>query len=95
VTIALTGMSLYTAISGVVKAELFPAGVRALGVGFPFALANALFGGSAEYLALWLKATGREAWFFWYVTVVCVGMLLASLALPRDEQSSHLDRDRA
>lgn len=55
--------SFYTSIAGVVKAELFPTTVRALGVGFPYAVANALFGGSAEYVALSFKASGREAWF--------------------------------
>jgi MHS family alpha-ketoglutarate permease-like MFS transporter len=89
---ALTGMSLYTAISGVLKAELFPAGVRAIGVSFPYAIANALFGGTAEYLALWLKSQGHEGWFSWYVTGVCLGVLVCSLALPRHESASHLDR---
>ena len=89
---ALTGMSLYTAISGVLKAELFPAGVRAIGVSFPYAIANAVFGGTAEYLALWLKSQGHEGWFAWYVTVVCLGVLACSLALPRHESASHLDR---
>jgi len=92
VVLALVGMTFYTAISGVVKAELFPAGVRAIGVSFPYAIANALFGGSAEYLALWLKAQGRESWFFWYVMAVCVGVLLASLALPKSEAASELGR---
>jgi len=89
---ALTGMSLYTAISGVLKAELFPAGVRAIGVSFPYAIANALFGGTAEYLALWLKSQGHEGWFSWYVTAVCLGVLACSVALPRHEAASHLDR---
>jgi MHS family alpha-ketoglutarate permease-like MFS transporter len=45
----------YTAINAVVKAELFPAHIRALGVALPYALANAIFGGTAEYVALWFK----------------------------------------
>ena len=48
----------YTSISGVVKAELFPPEVRALGVGLPYAIANAMFGGTAEYVALSLKIVG-------------------------------------
>ena len=64
---ALTVMSAYTSISAVLKAELFPAHIRALGVGLPYAVGNSLFGGTAEYVALWLKQAGREAWFFWYV----------------------------
>ena len=50
----------YTSISGVVKAELFPPEVRALGVGLPYAIANAMFGGTAEYVALSLKSAGYE-----------------------------------
>jgi MFS transporter, MHS family, alpha-ketoglutarate permease len=62
---ALAGVSFYTAIGGLVKAELFPMEVRALGVGLPYALANATFGGTAEYVALWCKSIGREQSFFW------------------------------
>ena len=45
----------YTSINAVVKAELFPGHIRALGVALPYAIANTLFGGTAEYVALWLK----------------------------------------
>ncbi|MBU6529643.1 MFS transporter [Streptomyces mayonensis] len=58
----------YTSISALVKAELFPARIRSLGVALPYALANALFGGTAEYVALWFKNAGMESGFFWYVT---------------------------
>ena len=58
----------YTSINAVVKAELFPAHIRALGVALPYALANTLFGGTAEYVALWLKDAGMERAFYWYVT---------------------------
>jgi MHS family alpha-ketoglutarate permease-like MFS transporter len=64
---ALIIVSGYTSINAVVKAELFPAEVRALGVGLPYALTVSVFGGSAEYLALWLKQIGHEPWFYWYV----------------------------
>jgi MHS family alpha-ketoglutarate permease-like MFS transporter len=45
--------------------------VRALGVGLSYAVANAIFGGSAEYVALWLKQAGSESTFYWYVTLLC------------------------
>jgi MHS family alpha-ketoglutarate permease-like MFS transporter len=51
-----------------VKAELFPTEIRALGVALPYAVAVALFGGTAEYIAYWLKAAAHEEWFYWYVT---------------------------
>ena len=65
---ALIIVSGYTSINAVVKAELFPAHIRALGVGLPYALTVALFGGTAEYLALWFKNTGHESYFYFYVT---------------------------
>ncbi|MBJ6111215.1 MFS transporter [Hymenobacter sp. BT523] len=65
---ALFVVSGYTSISAVVKAELFPTEIRALGVGLPFALTVAIFGGTAEYVALFAKQRGVEEWFYWYVT---------------------------
>jgi MFS transporter, MHS family, alpha-ketoglutarate permease len=65
---ALMISSLYSSISAVVKAELFPVEVRALGVGLPYAVAVSIFGGGAEYIALWFKDAGSEQLFYWYVT---------------------------
>jgi MHS family alpha-ketoglutarate permease-like MFS transporter len=59
----------------VVKAELFPAHIRALGVALPYAIANAAFGGSAEYVALLFKSLGAEQGFYWYVA----GLIAVSL----------------
>lgn len=83
VMLALVIVSFYTSISGILKAEMFPAQVRALGVGLSYAVANALFGGSAEYVALSLKAVGFESSFFWYVTVMGALAFLVSLMLHR------------
>ncbi|MGF6756300.1 MFS family transporter [Paraburkholderia sp. GAS42] len=71
IVLALAIVSFYTSISGLIKAEMFPPEVRALGVGLSYALANAIFGGSAEYVALWLKQAGSEPMFYWYVTALC------------------------
>ena len=67
---ALVIVSGYTAINAVVKAELFPAGIRALGVGLPYAVAASLFGGTAPYVALWFKGIGSESLFYWYVSAL-------------------------
>ncbi|RZJ43602.1 MAG: MFS transporter [Brevundimonas sp.] len=80
---ALLIVSGYTAINAVVKAELFPAHIRALGVALPYAVANAVFGGSAEYVALWLKDVGVESLYFWYVTVM-IGVSLLTVLFMRD-----------
>ena len=91
VLIALAIASFYTSISGVVKAELFPTQVRALGVGLTYAVANALFGGTAEYVALWLKSSGQEQWFAWYVAgMVAIG-LAASLIMPDTRKYGFLE----
>ena len=77
----------YTAINAIVKAELFPTHIRALGVGLPYALTVALFGGTAEYVALWLKQAGHETWFFGYVTG-CIAVSLVVYALMRDTRKN-------
>ncbi|WP_275554605.1 MFS family transporter [Mixta sp. Marseille-Q2659] len=90
VMLALLITSFYTSISGIVKAEMFPPEVRALGVGLSYAVANAIFGGSAEYVALSLKAAGHETWFFWYVSGLGAVALLVSLMLHRKGQGMKL-----
>jgi len=85
---ALVVMSCYTSISGLVKAELFPAHIRALGVGLPYGLAVSVFGGSAEFIALKAKNLGHESWFFWYVTVMFGVALVAAWALPETRDTS-------
>jgi MFS transporter, MHS family, alpha-ketoglutarate permease len=86
---ALAILSCYTAVSAIFKAELFPAEVRALGVGFPYAVANAIFGGTAEYAALWFKDVGRESWFFWYVSAGFLVALITALSM-RDTRARGL-----
>jgi MHS family alpha-ketoglutarate permease-like MFS transporter len=93
VMLSLLGVSFYTSISGLVKAELFPMHVRALGVGLSYAIANAIFGGSAEYVALWFKSAGRESTFFWYVAVMCAVSLVAAFLMPDSRRVSHMRED--
>lgn len=76
-TLGLLIVAIYTSIAAVVKAELFPAEVRAIGVGLPHALTVATFGGTAEYVALWFKSIGHETWYYYYVT----GAIFISLIL--------------
>ncbi|RYZ21594.1 MAG: MFS transporter [Chitinophagaceae bacterium] len=75
--IGLLLVSGYTSINAVVKAELFPPEVRALGVGLPYAIAAAVFGGTAEYVALWAKKAGHESWFYLYVSAcICCSLFV-------------------
>ena len=86
ISTALAIVSFYTSIAAIVKAEMFPTEVRALGVGLAYALANAVFGGSAEYVALGLKSIGRQGVFYWYVSAMLAIAFLVSLRLPRDSR---------
>jgi metabolite-proton symporter len=90
ITAALAIVSFYTSISGLVKAELFPAEVRALSVGLSYAIANAIFGGSAEAVALYFKSVGHETWFFWYVTVMVGISFIFALTMPDSRRKGYL-----
>jgi len=90
IVVALAIVSFYTSISGLIKAEMFPAEVRALGVGLSYAVANAVFGGSAEYVALWLKRAGVEPAFYWYVTVLCAIAGLVALRMRDPSKTGYL-----
>jgi MHS family alpha-ketoglutarate permease-like MFS transporter len=83
----------YTSINAVVKAELFPAHIRALGVALPYALANTLFGGTAEYVALWFKEQGMERAFYWYVTGLIALSLIVYLRMRDTKRHSLILED--
>ncbi|MEB8338307.1 MFS transporter [Streptomyces endophyticus] len=92
-TLALAFVTGYSALAAIVKAEMFPTKVRALGVGLPHALVTATFGGLTEPIALALKQNGHETVFFWYVTG-CVGLtLLATLLVREPSRDSRLESD--
>ncbi|MBO3269748.1 MFS transporter [Hymenobacter defluvii] len=90
--IAMLIMSGYTAINAVVKAELFPTEIRALGVGLPYALTVAIFGGTAEYVALLAKGYNVEAWFYWYVTACASISLITYLRMADTRHTSRMNQ---
>lgn len=71
----------YTSINAVVKAELFPTAVRATGVGLPYAITTSIFGGPTESIALFFKAKGHEAWFFYYLSSLLAIAFIVSLIM--------------
>ena len=83
----------YTSINAVVKAELYPAYVRSLGVALPYALANAIFGGTAEYVALWFKSAGNESGFYIYVSAIMAFGFLVVLTMPDTRRTSRIQED--
>ncbi|MFG2287917.1 MFS transporter [Streptomyces sp. NPDC048595] len=77
--VLLTG---YTSIAAAVNAEVFPARVRAAGIGFPYSLTVALFGGTAPYVGTWFKQAGHGDLFPWYVAALCLVSFVVYLTLP-------------
>ena len=86
-------VSCYTSINAIVKAELFPTEIRALGVGFPYGLTVAIFGGSVEYIALWLKNIGHEDWFFYYVSAAAFVSFHVYVRMLESSKNSKLEED--
>ena len=82
----------YTSINAVVKAELFPTSIRAIGVGLPYALTVSIFGGTANFLALWFKSLGRENWFYYYLTGMIGISLLVYLSMRDTKADSAMHR---
>jgi MHS family alpha-ketoglutarate permease-like MFS transporter len=83
----------YTSISAVVKAELFPAAIRTVGVAVPYALANAAFGGTAEYVALWFKSIGSESGFYIYASAAAAVSFAAALTMKDTRTHSRINED--
>jgi MFS transporter, MHS family, alpha-ketoglutarate permease len=76
----------YTSINAVVKAELFPTNIRAIGVGLPYALTVSIFGGTTDSVALWFKSIGHEQWFYYYLTGM-IGISLVVYLFMRDTKA--------
>ncbi|WP_020673565.1 MFS transporter [Amycolatopsis nigrescens] len=82
----------YTSINAIVKAELFPTKIRALGVGLPYALTVAIFGGTAELIAQALRKSGHESVFFWYVAGCILVSLIVYGTMRETSKSSELEK---
>ena len=84
----------YTSISALVKAELFPSSIRALGVGLGYAVANSLFGGTVPFIGEWLSSSGHKEWLFAYVTItIAISLVVYIFFLPRTKKATPLDEE--
>lgn len=83
----------YTSINAIVKAELFPTEIRALGVGLPYALTVAIFGGTAEFIALWLKSIGMESLFYFYVAGCIVISFITYWRMDESSKTSQIEAE--
>jgi len=91
--LVMTGLaisSFYSSISAIVKAELFPVEIRALGVGLPYSIAVSLFGGFAPLIGLWFKQIGHEAWFYWFITACVFCSLLVYVFMRETKEESRI-----
>lgn len=83
----------YTSINAIVKAELFPTEIRALGVGFPYGVTVAIFGGTAEFIALWFKSIGYESLFYYYVAACIAVSLLVYWRMGETSKTSKIEAE--
>jgi MFS transporter, MHS family, alpha-ketoglutarate permease len=93
IMIPLTLQSGYSANNALVKAELFPAHIRGLGVALPYAIGNAMFAGTLEMVALGLKGAGVEWLFYFYVAFIIAAAGVATLMLPETKDRSLIVED--
>jgi MHS family alpha-ketoglutarate permease-like MFS transporter len=70
--VGVTFLAGYSANCAVVMAEQFPAEVRSTGIGLPYALAVAIFGGTAPYVTTWMSANGLRGWVWLYVAAAAL-----------------------
>jgi len=84
----------YTSINALVKAELFPASIRALGVGLGYAIANSLFGGTVPLIGAAFQKAERVDLFFTYVTVAIAISLVVYIFALKNKKTTHLDREQ-
>jgi MHS family alpha-ketoglutarate permease-like MFS transporter len=90
---ALAIVAMYSSVSTITKAELFPVEVRSFGLAVPYAISVSLFSGTVEYIALWTKKIGHENWFFWYVSLCIFFSLICYLWMPETKTASLIDLD--
>ncbi|MBY0085567.1 MFS transporter [Brevibacillus brevis] len=83
----------YTSINAIVKAEMFPTAIRALGVGFPYGVTVAIFGGTAEFIALWFKSIGNESLFYYYVAACIAISLLVYWRMDESSKNSKIEAE--
>jgi MHS family alpha-ketoglutarate permease-like MFS transporter len=90
---ALAAVAMYSSVSTITKAELFPVEVRTFGLAVPYAISVSVFSGTVEYIALWTRKEGHENWFFWYVSACICASLITYLLMPETKKTSLIDRD--
>jgi MHS family alpha-ketoglutarate permease-like MFS transporter len=92
--ISLVGMvvlSCFTSISAALNAEIVPGRVRAAGIGFPYSLTVALFGGTAPFIGTWFTKLGHPGLFGYWIALLCVVSLIVYIAMPETARKPMTD----
>lgn len=80
--VGLTFIAAATSIVQAVFSELFPRKLRSAGIGFPYAVSVALFGGTAPYVATWMGSQGNIGAFAWYTAGISLVSLIIICFVP-------------
>lgn len=80
--VGVTFLAGYSANCAVVMAEQFPAEVRTTGIGLPYALAVALFGGTAPYVTTWMAENGMRDMVWAYVAAAALVGVVVYATMP-------------
>ncbi len=70
------------AIVPAVYAELFPTHIRTIGVGVPYSICVAAFGGTAPYLQTWLGSIGQAQLFNVYAVILLLVGIAFAFSIP-------------
>ncbi|QYB06506.1 MFS transporter [Rhodococcus sp. USK10] len=80
--IALFVMGALLAVMPAMMAELFPTGLRAAGVGVPYSIGVAAFGGTAAYVQTFFADRGSPELFEWYALALIAVSTVALVTIP-------------
>ena len=86
--IGVTLLAGYSANCAVIMSEQFPPEVRATGIGMPYALAVALFGGTAPYVTTWMAGAGyRDLTWLYVAAAALIGCVVyATMPETKDKE---------
>ncbi|CAM01966.1 MHS family alpha-ketoglutarate permease-like MFS transporter [Saccharopolyspora erythraea NRRL 2338] len=81
-SVAMVLIAASAAIAPAVYCEMFPTRIRTVGVGIPYAVAVATFGGTAPYLQTWVGQSFGAAWFTGYIAALLLVSAVIVTTLP-------------
>jgi len=92
--VAITGalfIALNNSVLGTIFAELFPTEVRTSGMGIPYAVCAAIFGGTAPLVATWLDSLGGVGYVSAYVMAISLIAIITHIWITPETRGKALD----